>query len=179
MKKHSFHYFSTILTLFIFIILIIILIGGIKVKTVSGSSMLPIFNDGDKILIWGFAYGIPYIHKKGYIVCWNKPRPNDIIVFRFDKKDPLMIKRVKAIEGDFIFIKNRKLEISNSTIALNKQGEQILSGITEIPLNKQLVIGDNIFDSVDSRNFGLINISDIEGKVLIGKKGTYYENREL
>ncbi|MGM0606923.1 MAG: signal peptidase I [Candidatus Muiribacteriota bacterium] len=108
----------------------------------------------------------------------------DIIAF----KNPLtpkvkMIKRVIGLPGDFLQIKNRQLYINNK---LYKRFERIdyimidpetLDYIFElkIPDNHFFLVGDNINFSRDSRNWGLLEESEIIGRALL----TYWPPKEF
>jgi signal peptidase I len=129
-------------------------------------------------------------------ICYNfkKPERGDIITFfPYDKKGTIVddfnrfvdkiasggeesefhrryVKRVIGIEGD-------EIDIKDGTVYLNgeKQEEPYAKGITdpkgcELPLtvgkNQIFVMGDNRVVSEDSRELGLINLDQVEGKII-------------
>lgn len=138
--------------------IVISITGGIKLYQVNGSSMQPILNQNDYVLISNIYKNID----KG-----------DIIVFR--KNNNNYIKTVVALEYD-------KLRIYESSILLfdneYQVKEHILSNFEEflefnsveekyiIPSNYYFLIGENEDNSVDSRSFGLIHKNEIKGKFL-------------
>lgn len=58
---------------------------------VSGHSMLPTLNPGDRIV----ASSIPYF--------FSKPKIGDIVLFKY--RDKIMIKRIKKFDNKKIFVK--------------------------------------------------------------------------
>lgn len=86
-----------------------------------------------------------------------------------------IIKRVAAVENDVIEIKDGKVYINNKLL-----NEDYINGNSTLPINSRFskvsvpkgciyVLGDNRFpnESRDSRDFGPLSISKVEGKVLL------------
>lgn len=136
---------------------------------VSGKSMENTYHDGDKILCTNLFY---------------TPQIDDVIVFDSTKytgsNGDLYIKRVLAKEDNILYYnKDEKALYVNGVKAINNL---VLSSYLSIigsndsknypqsyvvPKNKLLVVGDNRIDSYDSRKFGLIDESDVFGKVFL------------
>ena len=139
--------------IFILFIAIIFSIGFAKV---NGDSMKPTLNNNDVI-----------IYKKVKNV-----QRFDIIIFKVNNE--LFIKRVIGLPGDKIEYINNTLFVNDKVIDENFQ-KSITKDFTTmditsdgtIPQNKLLVLGDNRLFSHDSRNFGLIDISNVVGKMII------------
>jgi signal peptidase I len=104
-------------------------------------------------------------------------RTIDSIRARFDKaaaqkeEGRRLVKRVIGIEGD-------KIDLKNGFVYLNgkKQAEPYTRGATqpkiiEFPItvgkNQLFVLGDNRMRSTDSREFGLINVNQVEGRAVL------------
>jgi len=125
---------------------------------VDGTSMNPTLNDGD------FLLG----YKK-----YKSLKQGDIIVAtinRFDTKEKeIIIKRIIALEGQTISIKNGKViiddEILNENYALSMTNLEDMNEIV-IPEDEVFLMGDNRDNSLDSRIQGTINIKDILMKIL-------------
>ena len=82
------------------------------------------------------------------------------------------VKRIVAMEGDFVQINNGILYVNGEKVNEDylPEGTTIPSGsyynnIT-VPENCVYVMGDNREESFDSRRFGCIPIERIEGKIL-------------
>jgi len=87
---------------------------------------------------------------------------DDVILFEYDNIN--YIKRVVAVEGDNIKINNGQLFINEKLI----NNYSIPNNISkEFTLNKNefYVLGDNYQNSIDSRDFGVINYSWISAKM--------------
>ncbi|MDR0921746.1 MAG: signal peptidase I [Lactobacillales bacterium] len=93
-----------------------------------------------------------------------------------------VIKRVVGVSGDYLFIREDWLFISrlpftdkelrsvpDGTIQISIKPEvaQKLKRIKNIPQKSYFVLGDNLEHSVDSRDFGLLTLENIEGRSLL------------
>jgi signal peptidase I len=149
--------------------------AGTKTYKMRSASMAPTLKTGDFIMV-DHEYYVKH-----------KPKYGDLIIFKYPKdKSQNFIKRIIGTEDDKIelinddlFINDKKLNlksINNNTYeeSLGRTDYQILTGhnrndnfkpiiVTE---NSVFVLGDNRENSIDSRNFGCININDVIGKVL-------------
>ena len=136
---------------------------------VSGRSMENTYHDGDKILCTNLFY---------------TPKLDDVIVFDSTKytgsNGDLYIKRVLAVENNILYYnKDEKALYVNDVKVINNlllssylniigaDDIENYSSTFTVPKNKLLVVGDNRIDSYDSRKFGLIDESDVFGKVFI------------
>jgi signal peptidase I len=126
---------------------------------------------------------------------FSKPDRGDIVVFLLDEsstgiinrfsvffndislklsggyRSDRLVKRVIGIPGDEIDIQNGSLYVNGA-----KQSELYVKTITEkaiielpvtVPEGYVFVLGDNRMVSKDSRHFGLIDIKNIEGKIIL------------
>ncbi len=153
MNKTKTKYFIQIISASILAIFLAFLIRVIFFQTfiVSNNSMEPTLMDGNEILV----------------VKSNKINRLDIIVFKSRENNSNLVKRVIGIEGDIIEIKNRSLYINNKVLIFAKGLFQREHYIYEVEENSLFVLGDNIFESKDSRHFGSIKIDDVIGKVFL------------
>ncbi len=153
---------------------------------VSGTSMMPTYEDGTRVFIQKQFYDI----KKGDVLTfWADKREeennyNKITYFEkifYDKEflenKELHIKRVVGVPGDEVEIKNRlQGSIYQSCVYLNSKEE--LCSDQEIAKeekylledNQYFVVGDNYNNSYDSRIHGPINKDDIYGKIIFEKE---------
>ena len=114
------------------------------------------------------------------IVIVNKVYPNIGSISRFDmvtvknNDTKYFIKRIIGMPGDKLYIKDSKLYINDELVNETYLKEDLSYedfdlydiGFNEIPEGKYLVLGDNRSNSLDSRNFGLIDKKEITGQVL-------------
>ena len=125
---------------------------------VSGTSMTETIQDGDNVILY----------KQGNY------RYGDIVVFnthvQTESGESHYIKRIIALPGDTVEIKNGRLIINEAEVKLYGQpldeGENMEK--TVILQDQYFVIGDNPSSSVDSRSpeFGTVSRSDVMGKVI-------------
>lgn len=122
---------------------------------ITNKSMRPTLDEGDEILLI----------KKNFIF-FNGIKNFDIIVFRMGENN--LVKRVVGCEGDRIEIIDGELYLNNDLIKCEYYffDEDDNASYT-IGKNQYFVLGDNISVSEDSRSFGLINESDIIGRVIL------------
>lgn len=149
---------------------------------IPSGSMEPTLLIGDHILVNKFIYGInlPFFEQKFFR--FKKPERGDVIVFVYPvdpSKD--FIKRVIAVEGDTIFIKDKKVYINNTPIS-DDHGHYsnpkviLQSGISSnrdnygpvtVPPGCLFVMGDNRDNSYDSRFWGFVNVNKVKGKAFM------------
>lgn len=130
---------------------------------VSGSSMVPTFQNGDYILTDKVSYR------------FGQPKKGDIIVLKNPRDETQdFIKRIIAtpgqnlkVEGNNVYVDNKQqnesyLPVGTPTHAGSflHEGETIL-----IAPNQYFIFGDNRNHSSDSREWGAITKSEIVGKV--------------
>jgi signal peptidase I len=129
---------------------------------IPSGAMIPTLKIGDHIIANKFIYR------------FDKPKTGDIIIFQYPK-DPnrQFIKRVVAIGGDKIEIKNKKLYVNNTLI----KEPYVVHGDTKteiaqrdnygpfiVPQDSFFVMGDNRDYSYDSRFWGFVTIDAVQGK---------------
>lgn len=170
---------STVVS-YLIVIVMTILIGITFVKTtiVRQTSMLPTLQDGNYLLL----------SKQAYV--FNEFKHEDIVVFdsgemadttgsllNFDNKK-YYIKRIIGLPGDEITIKNKKVYRNGTEIdqsyTLDKATETNGNGQVEvnklkIPKGKLFVLGDNRYNSADSRStdVGLVSMDKVYGKAVL------------
>lgn len=136
----------------ILILTILFLCLIIKIKKVDGDSMQPNLKNGDIFI---------------YQTISKKTKRFDIVIVEVE--NTLYIKRVIGLPGDTLEYKNDQLFIKNKRISetYNRTKTKDFSLNEPIPEDQYLVLGDNRSKSYDGRDFGLIHLNDIKGKLLI------------
>jgi signal peptidase I len=129
---------------------------------------------GDHLFVCKFAYGIPIPFIDKYIFEFHPPKRFDVVVFKHPEERRTFIKRVVALPGEEIMIKDGKVFI-NGKLLDDRYGHysQGPSGIYDdwktpfvIPEDHYFVMGDNRSNSYDSRSWGPLPKNYIKGKAI-------------
>lgn len=156
---------------------------------IPSGSMIPTIAIGDHIFATMFSYGVPVPFTD--IKLFPQPiKRGDIVIFPYPK-DPSVdyIKRVVALEGeivqiieDRVYINGKFLQESYTffdpqqqqldqiqMLMLKRNGIDLVSPVSNygpvtIPEGKIFVMGDNRYNSADSRYWGFVNIKTVKGK---------------
>ncbi|MDP2695631.1 MAG: signal peptidase I [bacterium] len=126
---------------------------------VSGASMEPNFSDGNYLLIDEITYR------------FREPQRGETVVFRYPgDRDLFFIKRIVGLPGERVGIKDNVITIDGEALAESYylDGQDIKTvGTVDITLDldQYFVLGDNRYNSFDSRNWGPLTRNDITGLV--------------
>lgn len=130
---------------------------------VEGESMETTLHSSEKLVV----------NKAVYYV--EDPKPGDIIVFHAEAARDY-IKRVIAVAGDTVEVKNDQLLINGNPVAepyLDKKREEAKQRgvpltenfpLVKIPAGHIFVMGDNRLNSHDSRAIGPVSVSTVVGR---------------
>ena len=126
---------------------------------VSGSSMNPVLNSGDVVLINRIVYDL------------GMPSRYDIAVFEKENSS-LNMKRIIGLPGETVQIKDNLVYINGKPLdADDALGQATIAGIAEFPIDlgvdEYFLLGDNRESSEDSRfsGIGTIKHEQLTGKV--------------
>ncbi len=123
-------------------------------------SMEPGIHNGQTILVSKIAYRNLWPWKAG-------PSSGDVVVFNNPYDHRLVVKRCRLLPGDSIEVDDTGwLLVGDQRYFLTERQKELLSGFKTVPEDTVLVLGDNSFHSVDSRDYGFISIETIRGKVI-------------
>ena len=124
---------------------------------VEGTSMLPVLEDQDRVIINKLAFHVGDIHR------------GDVVVFRYPRdQTKSYIKRVVALPGDHLRIDHGRLIVNGQFVpepyvplrfADDRSEPELL-----LPTDHYFVMGDHRSISSDSREFGPVGRSLIYGK---------------
>ena len=149
---------------------------------IPSGSMLPTIQIGDHIFASMYSYGSPVPFTD--IKLFKKPiKRGDIIIFPYPR-DPSIdyIKRAIGLPGEIIEINNDQVLINGVPLyepyayfepneKLSRQDDAFSSlspvskfGPVEIPEGKLFVMGDNRYNSADSRFWGFVDSNTVFGK---------------
>ncbi|MFL6209792.1 MAG: signal peptidase I [Pyrinomonadaceae bacterium] len=147
--------------IFAVMLMILFVVFVVQPVKVEGTSMLPRLHDGERIFVNKLIYyHLPPIQR------------GDIIVFWFpDDPDKSYIKRVIALPGEMVEVRDGRIRINNQELNEPYLDPQLnVSHMSQPPtVVKQhyyFVMGDNRDHSSDSRYWGLVPEKYIYGKAL-------------
>lgn len=141
-------------------LLIVVFIA--QVTIVHDISMEPTLTEGDRLLVEKVSYRFDWL-KRG-----------DIIIFKSPEDDRLLIKRLIALEGDKVEVRDGKVYVNGeiSLIGLPEEPETpdgLLPEYTNmtVPEGMAYVLGDNRPYSLDSTEFGPVEKKWIKGRAIL------------
>ena len=140
-----------------------------EILTVSGESMSPALQDGDRLFVSKLSYGLVEPYGDKLLLQWKKPEVGDIVIYLYNNK--IVVKRCVACSGDLLEILrdneyNYFLKTGDFNIPLTQLQYLNLKDSSSVPDGYILAVGDNHEVSVDSRTYGFVSERNILGKVL-------------
>jgi signal peptidase I len=123
---------------------------------IVGISMEPSFYDGQRLLVNRVVYHL------------HEPERGDVIVFQpGESQQPDYIKRIIALPGDMVEVKNGAVYVNDSKLdePYIKSSPRYSTKPKTIPANSYFVLGDNRNNSNDSHNGWVVPSQKIVGKV--------------
>ena len=164
--------FSWFLHILVAVLMALILVYCVGMRTsVIGVSMEKTLYSGQQVLVNRLSY------------LFIGPKEGDIVVFtpNGNRNTHFYIKRVVAVPGDAVCIKDGRLYVNNTIVDYGY--DKIMdAGIAEdvftLDVDEYFVMGDNCNNSEDSRsaNMGLVKGDDILGKARFHAK---YEDMKM
>ncbi|MGH7804030.1 MAG: signal peptidase I [Candidatus Binatia bacterium] len=146
---------------------------------IPSGSMLPTLQIGDHILVNKFIYGVRLPVLGNMLVEVGTPKHGDVIVFVYPE-DPQkdFIKRVVAVAGDVVEIRNKKLTVNGEAVpdpyahfadgdSIGGQPQRDNLGPLTVPRGTVFVMGDNRDRSYDSRFWGPVALDQVKGKAFL------------
>ena len=124
----------------------------------SGETMSPTYNNGDYLLINKFSKDFSH---------------GDVVVFRYEKQPgTFFIKRIIGLPLEKVEIRGGRVFINGQVLnETYNNGETAGDVSVTLGQDQYFVLGDNRNKSFDSRSFGPITKSSIEGKVFYKVSG--------
>lgn len=149
---------------------------------VPSGSMQPTLLPGDRIVVDKRAYGLRVPFTQVHLGDGSAVRRGEVVIFDSPRDGARLIKRIVAVGGDEVAIRNGHLFINNQPLAdgarmdtevfagrivrldLRHGGGPDYSGV--VPDGKLLAVGDHRGNSLDGRMFGLIDESAVYGRAV-------------
>jgi signal peptidase I len=164
-KILSFLIFDVLETLVIALaIFVVIYVFIASPHIIVGDSMNKDFSNGEFLLVNKLAYRI------------GNPQRGDVIVFKFDPTHDY-IKRIIGLPGDTVSLYNGRVYVDGNVM---NEGAYVSKGnysygldflqedhMVKVPKDEYFVMGDNREESSDSRQWGFVKRSAIDGKAWI------------
>jgi len=127
--------------------------------TVQGDSMKPTLQSRDKLIVWKWK-----VNK-------NLKRFDLVIFYQPDQPQRMLVKRVIALPGETLQIKDNRILINGQELEENYSTNlryEVYQDLAEVkvPPAHYFLLGDNRFISVDSRSFGFVPERYIIGRVI-------------
>ena len=126
-------------------------------RYIPSSSMLPTLREGDMIFV-------------DKLTKWLKPfRRRDVVVFTMTGDKNALIKRIVAVEGDKVSVKNNRLYI-NGVLQVESYVADFpmyTMNESEVPGGMVVVLGDNRNYSFDSHVWGFLPVKNIIGRAVL------------
>ena len=129
----------------------------VKTYWIPSESMVPTLQVGDRL----------FVNKLIYL--FTKPKRGDIVVFDSLETDDELIKRVVAVPGDRVRVRDGVLRVNGDFPEEPYAIPPLLPdgsffGPTRVQEGEVFVMGDNRGNSRDSRFFGPVPVENIEGE---------------
>lgn len=147
---------------------------------IPSGSMQPTLAIGDHILVNKFIYGVKLPFTGATLIPFKDPARGDIIVFRYpEDPDKDFIKRLVALPGDTVEIKNKRVYVNHVPVTDDvgvHSDPHVISGRINprdnfgpvtVPEGSYFVLGDNRDNSYDSRFWGFVKNRAVLGKAFI------------
>lgn len=150
----------------VFVLLLVCKFFCIDILNVRGNSMKPAIKDGELIAVNRLAYGLVVPFKNKFLLRWKEPKAGDVVIFPHEGK--MVVKRVAASSGshlDFSVDTEYNLLLGGNKIKLTEIQYSRMSQFDSVPEGFVLVLGDNLSESIDSRNYGFVSENNITGKI--------------
>lgn len=131
---------------------------------VVGDSMTPTLHDGEQYFINLLVYRL------------RAPEPGDIVALRLPGEETLSVKRVVALPGDVVQIKDGAVFVNGRRLAEDylpprtmTDGGALGAAPYRVAEGCYFVLGDNRTHSADSRSFGAVERRALVGRVGAGR----------
>jgi signal peptidase I len=124
------------------------------------------------ILVLRCAYGIKNPFGPGYFVRWAAPRLGEVVAAPNPRDGRTVVKRVAAVGPVRLVVAAGALVGPLIDAPLDAGRSAELGDSLFVPAGSVLLLGDNVAESVDSRDYGPVSIDLIFGRVCASRLRT-------
>ncbi|RDV24672.1 signal peptidase I [Alteromonas aestuariivivens] len=176
-------------SIFIFLLLMFVVRSSFADwYNVPTGSMNPTIVEGDRIFVNKAAYRIELPFTDIALIETGQPHRGDIVVFNSQAANNRLVKRVIGLPGDRVAMDNNHLRVNGEPLQYrlgsglqsleylpdHPHPIQITGNVTHlssfgevtVPQGHLLVLGDNRNNSADSRVYGFVPMSEVQGQAL-------------
>lgn len=150
---------------------------------VPSGSMEPTLYPGDRVAVDMSAYGLRLPYTDIQLIRRGRPQRGDVVVFKSPSDGTRLIKRVAAVAGDRVELRDGRLAINGRPLASEgapnvevfgqrrvRLGLELGGGPdiapTVLPAGALLVLGDHRGNSADGRYFGLVDANSVYARAV-------------
>jgi signal peptidase I len=152
---------------------------------VPSGSMEPTVEVSDHVLVAKAAYGLRVPFTSHYLTGSPSPGRGDVVVLSSPEDGAVLLKRVVAVGGDVVGVRDGRVELSAgpSSSVSSREGRDFVPSVdqgggpdlpaTRVPDGFVLVLGDNRGNSRDGRTFGFVSADALLGRAMlvVGRRG--------
>ena len=157
---------------------------------VPTGSMEPTLVGGDRVFVDKTAYGVQLPFTDIRVTSGDPVRRGDVVIFDSPRDGKRLIKRIVAVSGDIVTVRDGRVRINGRSLAGQGDSEiydgrvvqlKLSSGggpdvhRARIPAGQLLAVGDHRGNSLDGRVFGLIDEQTVYARAV----AVYYRRGEL
>ena len=169
--------------------LVLLLVGLLAVRStvadhyyVPSGSMEPTLLPGDRVVVDKRSYGLRVPFTDLNVTQGEPVRRGEVVIFDSPRDGTRLIKRIVAVAGDQVVVRQGRLSINGRFLAHSQQLDVEVIGerrVTldlsdgggpdfegRIPEGKLLAVGDHRGNSLDGRVFGVIDEESVYGRAI-------------
>jgi signal peptidase I len=148
------------------LVLLLLAAGTVAVRTfvavpvrIASDSMQPTLSPGDVVLVSRSAPDV------------DELRRFDLVAFSEPRTGQRAVKRVVGLPGEDVVILDGVLHVDGRPVEEPWIAPETVDGsfsrTFHVPVTGVLVLGDNRMNSVDSRDYGPVDVEELEGRVIV------------
>lgn len=128
--------------------------------------MIPTLRPLQVIYVNRTAFGLLVPFVDDYVIRWGTPREGDLVVFRNPMDGQLTVKRCVGEPGRAIRLLPESVQVGDRVLPVSREQHARLLPYHWVPRSAIFVAGDNPGASVDSRDYGVVPIENVYGRVI-------------